>query len=159
VAKTVYIETTIPSAIASQREDAASVYRRDVTRQWWNEQAQWYELQTSEATLAELKAGLYPSQGEAIGLVKWLPLLAVTDEVLAIADAYVRHHLMPQGPTGDALHLAVASLNEMDFLLTWNLRHLANPNKIEHITVINRRLGLLSPKIISPEELWTEDLP
>lgn len=46
----------------------------------------------------------------------------------------------------------------MDYLLTWNVRHLANPNKVEHITVINRRLGLFSPVIISPDGLWTEDI-
>ena len=156
MAKTVYIETTIPNAYAAHREDAASTYRRDVTRQWWVEQAALYELHTSEATLAELKAGAYQGQQQAIELVESLPLLEITDEVHAIAELYVRHHLMPEPAVGDALHLALASLNEMDFLLTWNVRHLANPNKVEHMTIINRRLGLLSPAVISPEELWTE---
>jgi len=158
MAKTVYVETTIPNAYASHRDDAASVYRRDVTRQWWTEQAGLYTLRTSEATLAELKAGSYPGQQQAIELMQPLRLLEVTDEVYAIAELYVRHHLMPEPAAGDALHLALASLNEMDYLLTWNVRHLANPNKVEHMTVINRRLGLLSPVIISPEGLWIEDV-
>jgi hypothetical protein len=91
-------------------------------------------------------------------MVESLPLLPITDEVVEIARLYVRHRLMPEAVGGDALHLAVASLHEMDYLLTWNVRHLANPNKIEHMTVINRRLGLLSPVILSPEELWMEEL-
>ena len=62
---------------------------------------------------------------------------------------------IPSG--GDAVHLAVACVSEMDFLLTWNIRHLANPNKLDHLTVINRRLGLLTPHIVTPEALWLEE--
>ena len=72
-------------------------------------------------------------------------------------SCYVRHHVMPEPWSGDAVHLALASLHEVDYLLTWNIRHLANPNKVEHITVINRRVGLVSPLIISPEGLWVEE--
>ena len=157
MAETVYIETTIPSAYASQRKDAASIYRRDTTHEWWMQQRGLYELRSSQAVLTELRAGRYPGQAEAIDLVDPLPLLDITDEVLAIAELYVRHHLMPEPASGDGLHLALASAHEMDYLLTWNIRHLANPNKLEHMTVINRRLGLLTPVIISPEGLWVED--
>ena len=79
-------------------------------------------------------------------------------EVCGIAELYVRHRLMPEPTAGDALHLALASLNEIDYLLTWNVRHLANPNKVEHMTVTNRRLGLLSPVVISPDGLWMEEV-
>lgn len=78
---------------------------------------------------------------------------------MAIAELYVRHKVMPAPASGDASHLAIASLNEVNYLLTRNLRHLANPNKVGHITVINRRLGLLTPIIVSPEALWSEDMP
>ncbi len=47
----------------------------------------------------------------------------------------------------------------MDFLRTWNIRHLANPNRTDHLIVINRRLGLLTPAIVTPEMLWLEDKP
>lgn len=153
---TVYIETTIPSVLFSHREDVASVYRREATREWWDQQSKFYELYTSQAVLEELRAGEYPNQQKAIEIVESLPLVEITDEVYAIAELYVSHHLMPEPASGDAVHLAAASLNEMDYLLTWNIRHLANPNKIEHMTVINRRLGLFSPTIISPEGLWNE---
>ena len=154
--KSVYIETTVPSAHFSQREDAASVYRREVTRQWWSQQSQRYAMRTSEATLAELKAGRYEGQAEAISLLNEVPLLAITEEAVAIAELYVRQQLMPAPASGDAMHLALASLNEIDYLLTWNIRHLANPNKWEHLTVVNRRLGLMSPIITSPDGLWME---
>ena len=52
--------------------------------------------------------------------------------------------------------LAISCVHEVDFLLTWNIRHLANPNKLDHLTVINRRMGLLTPQIVTPEMLWLE---
>ena len=155
--KVAYIETSVPSAHESHRTDPGSQYRRRVTREWWEQEARQYELVTSDVTLIELRAGSYPGQEDAIALVQNLPRLEVTDEVVAVAEVYVQHHLMPAPVAGDALHLALASVNEVDYLLTWNLRHLANPNKVEHMTVINRRLGLLTPVILSPELLWNED--
>ena len=98
--------------------------------------------------MSELEAGTYPGQQEAIELAASLEMIEITDEVLSIAELYVRHRLMPAPASGDALHLAVASSSEIDFLLTWNIRHLANPNKLEHLGVINRRLGLLTPQIV-----------
>ena len=75
---------------------------------------------------------------------------------MAVARRYIQENLVPADIRGDALHLAVACVHEMDFLLTWNIRHLANPNKTGHLTVINRRLGLLTPQIVTPEMLWME---
>jgi len=60
---------------------------------------------------------------------------------------------MPNDPTGDALHLAIASYHQCDFLLTWNCKHLANANKFQHIKQINTRLGLSAPTLITPLEL------
>jgi hypothetical protein len=70
---------------------------------------------------------------------------------------YQEHLLMPMGTTGDALHLATASFHEIDYLLTWNCKHLANTNKIRHIRVINMRLGLWTPTLLTPEMLRGED--
>jgi len=155
--RVVYVETSVFSAFVSTREDIASVYRRDLTREWWAIQAQLYDLRTSEAVLSELRAGIYPGQQDALDMAESLEPIVITDEALSIAELYIRHLLMPEPTTGDALHLAIACLNEFDFLLTWNIRHLANPNKLEHLGVINRRLGLLTPLIVTPENLWKED--
>ena len=57
---------------------------------------------------------------------------------------------------GDALHLAYASFFKKDFLLTWNCNHLGNANKKQHIRIINARLNLFTPEIVTPLELFTE---
>ena len=157
MASTVYIETTVPSAFVSRRTDPGSLHRRNVTRQWWDEQLRSYDTFISENVLLELERDAWPGQKEAIQLVEALPQLIIDSEVLSVAARYIEERLVPNDLGGDAIHLAAACVHEMDFLLTWNIRHLANPNKLDHLTVINRRLGLLTPVIVTPEMLWLEE--
>jgi len=157
MAARVYIETTIPSAYVSTRTDATSIHRRDLTRVWWTDQAPRYAVWVSEAVVLELGQGEWPGKATALELVEPLPRVAVTEEAANVARRYVQERLVPQNLQGDALHLALACVYEFDFLLTWNIRHLANPNKMAHLIVINRRLGLLTPQVVTPEMLWLED--
>jgi len=156
MASTVYVETTISSAYVSSRPDPASVHRREATREWWREQLKRYEPCVSDAVFLELEKGVWPGKEDAIRLVSPLERLLIDEEVAAVARRYVEERLVPTDVGGDALHLAVACVHELDYLLTWNIRHLANPNKLDHLTVINRRLGLLTPRIVTPEMLWLE---
>jgi hypothetical protein len=64
---------------------------------------------------------------------------------------------VPADLKGDAVHLAVSCVHDVEYLLTWSIRHLANPNKLGHLLAINRRLGLLTPQIVTPEMLWLEE--
>ena len=68
-------------------------------------------------------------------------------------QTYIDHKVMPCDPTGDALHLALASYHKCDFLLTWNCSHLANANKFSHIRRINTMIGLYVPILVTPLEL------
>lgn len=89
-------------------------------------------------------------------LVDDLPLLEITPAVAEIVEAYFRHRLMPSDPTGDALHLALASYHKCEFLVTWNCQHLANANKFGHIRRVNNLLGLFVPVLATPLELLGE---
>jgi hypothetical protein len=157
MAATVYIETSIPSAFVTTRTDPGSLHRRAVTQEWWKAQLPLYDVYTSGVVLVGLRKGSWPDQVEAIALVDPLDRPAVDEEVTGVARRYVEERLVPADLSGDAAHLAVACVHEVDFLLTWNIRHLANPNKNSHLTVVNRRLGLLTPQIVTPEMLWLED--
>jgi hypothetical protein len=85
-------------------------------------------------------------------MLEGLPQLALTDEVLGAAAVLVRELVMP-GPAaeGDALHVAVTLVHQMDHLVTWNQRHLANQNKRTHLQVVCARLGYLLPEIVTPD--------
>ena len=82
--------------------------------------------------------------------------LEIVPDIAGIVTIYVENRVMPADDAGDAAHLAVASYHGVDYLLTWNCRHLANANKFEHIRTINRRLGLLTPELVTPEQLFAE---
>lgn len=82
-----------------------------------------------------------------------LPLLEVVPEVADTVRHYIASSLMPANPSGDALHLALASHHRCDFLVTWNCRHLANANKFGHIRSVNSALRLAVPALVTPMEL------
>lgn len=115
-----------------------------------------YAMVTSDAVLDELRDGDYPSREPALALVAELPLLEVTPAVAEIVAGYVQHRLMPADPTGDALHLALASYHRCDFLVTWNCLHLANANKFGHLRRVNGLLGLYVPVLATPPEMLGE---
>ncbi len=116
-----------------------------------------YDLFISDAVLQELNAGDYPRKDEIIEFVSTIPLLPLTADLEHIVEFYVANYVMPKSLVGDALHLACASYYDMQYLLTWNCNHLANANKKRHIRVINGRLGLSTPEIITPLELFAEE--
>lgn len=153
---TLYIETSVPSFYYEIRPEPDNVARRDWTRQWWNGYIENYSAYTSEAVIDELENGEFPNKAEALTLMVNLPLLDISDPIADIVKTYISHHIMPNDPAGDALHLAIASFYKCDFLVTWNCRHLANANKFGHIRRINTMLGLFVPTLVTPLELIGE---
>lgn len=154
----IYIETTIPSFYFETRRNVECISRRNWTRRWWDDQRHEYELATSLVVRGELSDPKYPEtkRRNALALVDELPLLDLASQIDEIVDVYVGNLLMPQQPTADAIHLALASFYGCDVLLTWNCVHLANPNKFRHIESINKRLKLTVPAVITPLELLGE---
>jgi hypothetical protein len=153
MSETVYIETSIFSFYHDRRTSPAVIAMRDWTRQWWDAHRQRYAVTTSTAVLAELDTGSFPHKQDALSMAMKLPAIPIEDEIREIVEIYIKHHLMPVNPLGDALHLAVASFHKFDYLLTWNCEHLANANKFGHIRRINTLLGLHVPALVTPLEL------
>lgn len=148
-----YIETTVPNFYYDFRPDPEIVARRGWTREWWASAHQHYQSVTSQEVLTELSAGASLWVPLRLELLKGIPLIPLAPALADIVKTYQRHKLMPTRPGGDAVHLALASFYECDFIVTWNCRHLANPRKFAHIRHINRLLGLSVPEIVTPEEL------
>lgn len=152
----VYVETTIPNFYYDLRSSAVVVEQRAATRKWWLNAADRYQLVTGPPVLEELAAGTSRQVAWRLKLLEAIPVLALELAVAEIVQVYLKNKLMPAKPTGDALHLALASHHGCDFIVTWNCRHLANPNKFVHIQRINRGLGLSTPQIVTPLELKEE---
>jgi predicted nucleic acid-binding protein len=148
--KRVYIETTIPSFYYTLRSDPESVARMHWTRQWWGQYSEQSELLSSAAVVAKLQRGSGEQTEARIALVSQMELLEISAEVNEIVRIYIERLVMPNDPAGDALHLALASFHRVDVLLTWNCLHQANPNKMQHIQLVNYELGLPTPILATP---------
>jgi predicted nucleic acid-binding protein len=153
--RSVYIETSIPAYYYETREGIKIESWRESTRHWWKRYRHLYQLVTSDAVLIELEAGDHPNKSHKLKLldnVERLAILPIIDDIVA---RYIENKVVPDDAGGDAYHLAMASFYNIDFLLTWNCKHLANPNKFKHIHVINARLELSTPILCTPEQLVT----
>ena len=151
----VYLDATIPSFYYEERKGTIIQAWREITIQFWDQAANRYSLYVSDETLRELEDLGYPAakREKCIALVAGLPRLAVTDDVIQLAENYVASGLMPSGDMGDAFHLAFATWYRLEYLVTWNCKHLANANKFAMIDAIHQRSRMVSPRIVTPEQL------
>lgn len=149
----VYVETTIPNFYYDFRPSEAVALRREATRRWWATAAEQYELVTSSIVHDELARGTTHHVLARLQLLAGLESIPLSAEVAHLVAAYLRHKLVPAKPPEDAMHLALASLDACDLIVSWNCRHLANPNKAVHIQRINTRLGLPVPRLLTPLDL------
>lgn len=152
---TVYLDSTVPSFYHDDRESIR--YLCETTRRWWDAESRFYDVCLSVETLAELGRGEYSQKADVLEFAGKITVLAPAPEIGDISAVYLEHHLMPEEEGGDAVHLAYASFYRVDFLLTWNCRHLANANKKRHIRIMNTRMNLFTPEITTPLELFMEE--
>lgn len=150
----VYLDTTIPSFYFDARESFANWIEQ--TQRWWVEESGHYNLFISDAVIQELSLGNYPRKPEILEFIRPISVLEHTLDLEHIVAFYIENFVMPKSLIGDAVHLAYASYYNIDFLLTWNCNHLANAKKKKHIMVINARLGLSTPEIVTPLNLVEE---
>jgi len=130
-------------------------YLRDLTRQFWRDVLPHFDIYISEAVLDEIRAIEELNLRKALeNLIKDFEVLEITEEVIKLADVYLSHRRLPRG---DALHLALASIGGMDFLVTWNLRHIYKRGTQEMIREVNMRLRTPVPTIVTPEDFFGEE--
>lgn len=153
----VYLETSFVSACVTTRQDPASIYRRQTSNEWMQTQAARHQLFVSAEVFRELDHPDYAQRTEALAFIAGTPVLAVDEEASGLARILVQERVMPGPPVGDAVHVAVACVHGIDYLLTWNVRHLANPNKLSHLRTVCLRVGRIPPAIITPDLLWEDE--
>lgn len=154
----VYVETSFFSACVSTRTSPKSIGWRETSNEWWHTQAPRHELYVSDEVVAELSDPDFSQGPAALAMLRGLRLLELGPEVRGLAEILVREKLMPRpAVAGDAIHIAAATVHGMDYVLTWNVQHLANPNKRTHFTTACLRLGLMPPQIVTPDLLVETD--
>jgi hypothetical protein len=154
MAKRVYIETTIPSYLAAWlSRDLRQAARQQITHDWWNQERHKYDLCISQGVLNEAGTGDPDAAKRRLTLIQHLPLLELNEGAKAIAKAIMASGLLPEKATRDATHIAVASAHGVDFLLTWNCRHIANAAIMKELGEIVEARGYEMPLLCTPEQL------
>lgn len=153
-----YLETTIPSYLAGRpSRDLLVAAHQQITRDWWERRRPAFELYASELVFQELRAGDAELASRRLELVAGVPLLAVSDAALQLAESLTRKGPLPPKAAGDAAHIALATVYGCEYLLTWNCRHIANAELQRAIRRIVERSGYEMPNLCTPEELMGEE--
>ena len=148
------LETTIPSYLTSRpSRDLVMAAHQQITREWWDTQRDAFDLFVSQMVLDEVSSGDPEAAARRLGLLKPLPLLNPHDEEAELAQALLKQAALPARAAADALHIAIAVVNGMDYLLTWNCTHIANAALRNRIETVCRSKGFEVPIICTPEEL------
>lgn len=151
---TVYIETSIVSYLTARpSSDLLVAAHQHLTAAWWDHQRPHYELFSSQVVLAEAGAGDPEAAQRRLTALEPLPLLDVTDAAITLAATLITGQALPAQAAQDALHLAIACVHGMEYLLTWNCTHLANARLRSRIEQVCREAGYVPPIICTPEEL------
>ncbi len=147
--KRVYIETTIPSYLAARPgRDLIQAARQQITHAWWNAARENYDLCISQIVLEEAASGDAEAARMRLLFLDDLPLLDLTEAVNDVAKAIVASGLLPREATRDAIHIAVASVHGVDFLVTWNCRHIANAAIMRELQKNRRGLWLSASGVV-----------
>lgn len=153
----VYLETTIPSYLTAwPSRDLVRAAHQQLTREWWDQRRPRFELFISQVVLGECQAGDPAAAAGRLVVLQDLPLLEQTEEATRLAQALVEQVPLPDRATVDALHIAIAAVHGMDYLLTWNCTHIANATLRDPIESVCRAGGYEPPAICTPEELLSQ---
>ena len=150
----VYIETTVVSYLTSRPSANLIVAaHQQITRDWWQNRQDDFDLFASVLVRQEVSTGDEEMVKRRLEALEQVKLLEVTEDALALAEDLIKRGPLPEKAVEDAVHIAVAVTNGLDYLITWNCKHIANAamrNKIEEVC---RMRGYEPVIICTPEEL------
>jgi predicted nucleic acid-binding protein len=150
----VYLESSVISYLAARpSRDILATAHQQVTREWWERSRANFDLYVSVEVLNEIRRGDPSAAHLRLRYVETLPVLEADDQARALAAEILRTSALPAKAAADAAHIAIATVNGMEFLLTWNCTHIANGIVQRAISRLSRDLGFEPPTIVTPEEL------
>lgn len=156
--KSLYIETSIPSYLTSRpSRDIRAAAWQSITQQWWEQFRNSYELFTSELVISEASGGNSVAAKKRLDSLFGITELFVDSEAEKLAEKLIAQGGFPSVAEVDALHVAIAAVQEIDLFLTWNCRHINNAEKKPIVRHICAKSGYMCPEICTPQELLPED--
>ena len=154
MAPKIYLETTIISYLAARpSKDLITAAHQQVTRDWWQNRRRDFDLFSSQLVIQESSAGDAAVAQTRLQLLSEIALVQVNVDCVSLARALVERGPIPEKAAVDALHIAIATVHGMDYLLTWNCKHIANAEMLTAVKRTCRSAGYEPPVICTPEEL------
>ena len=152
--ETVYLETSVVSYYTGKKSrDIVVLAHQQITRDWWDAFCNHYEFYISEIVREEVSRGDPSASSLRLEFIRNIPHLKITEEIENIAGMYIDELRIPKDSIRDALHISIACIHKVDYLVTWNCTHIANAHTIKKLYELNKEHGLYTPVICTPEEL------
>ena len=153
----VYLETSIVSYLTAYlSRDVIILARQQITEDWWKNHRQSYQLFASDVVEQEARLGNTLMSKKRLKILKTLENLATSENAVELAEVLVKRKAVPENSAADALHIAIATTEKMNFLLTWNFKHIANAQMQSKIETVCRDKGYQPVTICTPESLLGE---
>jgi predicted nucleic acid-binding protein len=150
----VYIETSIISyLVARPSRDIIVAANQQATQEWWDSRKKEFEIYVSQLVIQESGVGDEGAAADRLEALSNVPLLDIIDEAVQLAEKLIEQKAIPAKASEDALHIALAAVHGMDYLLTWNFKHIANATMRANVELVCRLNGYEPPIICTPLEL------
>lgn len=149
-----YLETTVVGTIASRDHPDPIVFARQLsTRRWWSDAPLLFDLKISDLVIAECGAGDALAASERLAIVDGIEVVAPRKDAESLAEALILGKAVPATEPRDAAHIALAAVHGLNYLVTWNFKHILNPHLQWRIVDICRECGYIPATICTPEQL------
>ena len=153
--KKVYIETSIVSYLTGKPSQNLLVAAwQSLTTEWWENRRDIFKLYTSELVIEEASCGDMKAAQKRLKALEGIPLLKLTDSAVELAKKLIANGVLPSKATDDAVHIALATVHGIDYLLTWNCRHINNAEIKPLVRTMIVSEGYKCPEICTPQELF-----
>ena len=150
----VYIETSFVSVLTARpTKDVLQIARQIESHEWWDNHREGFELFISQVVIDEVSQGDRVAAESRLELLKGIPFLEIASDAEELFTALMSDSLLPDKASDDAMHIAVCACNGMDYLLTWNCKHLANAVIARNVYRYLEKRGYQPPLICTPSEL------
>lgn len=150
----VYLETSVISYLAARpARDVVALAHQELTRQWWATRRASFDLYTSEIVFAEAARGDADAARARLELLRLTTQLGASAAAERLVPILLRQTGLPPKALADMAHVALATVHGMQYLLTWNCKHIANAVVLRSVTRTCREQGYDPPVICTPEEL------
>ena len=154
MSETVYIETSILGYLTARpSRDLVVAANIEITREWWDTCRSAFQLYSSQAVVKETSQGDTEIASQRLEIIRNLALLDLNQSVLNLAEQFLERSSLPTKADVDAVHIAAATVHGMDYLLTWNCKHIANAQIQRKLAEISLDLGYELPILCTPYEL------